>query len=60
MGIQKDYGAKIQPKIQIETPIGTIDTGDNSPYFDGMVIILVFFAFCFYVYAKYFRDTRWK
>ena len=41
-------------KIRIETPIGSIETMDDSPVIDGVMIILVFFAFCFFVYAKYF------
>ena len=42
-------------KIRIETPIGSIETMDDSPIIDGLMIILVFFAFCFYVYARHFR-----
>ena len=41
-------------KIRIETPVGSIETMDDSPMIDGLMIILVFFAFCFFVYAKYF------
>ena len=42
-------------KIRIETPVGSIETMDDSPVVDGLMIILVFFAFCFYVYARHFR-----
>ena len=41
-------------KIRIETPIGSIETMDDNPVIDVLMIILVFFAFCFFVYAKYF------
>jgi hypothetical protein len=41
-------------KIRIETPIGSIETTDDSSVIDGVIIILVFFAFCYFVYAKYF------
>jgi len=42
-------------KIRIETPVGSIETMDDSPLMDGFIIILVFFAFCFFVCVKYFR-----
>tara|TARA_Y100001951_G_C11037409_1_gene128315 strand:+ start:200 stop:370 length:171 start_codon:yes stop_codon:yes gene_type:complete len=42
-------------KIRIETPIGSIETMDDSPILDGSIVILVFAAFCFYVYARHFR-----
>lgn len=47
-------------RIRVETPVGTIETMDDNPIFDGLVVVLVFAAFCFYVYAKYFGDRRWK
>jgi hypothetical protein len=50
----------IQPpqKIRIETPIGSIETLDDSPIMDGSIVVLVFAAFCFYVYSKYFRKKK--
>ena len=42
-------------KIRIETPVGSIETMDDSPLMDGFIIILVFFGFCFFVCVKYFR-----
>jgi len=45
-------------KIRNETPIGSIETMDDSPMIDGVIIILVFFAFCFFVYAKYFGRKK--
>jgi hypothetical protein len=41
--------------IRVETPIGTIETGDDSPVLDVLIVALVFASFCIYVYAKYFR-----
>ena len=45
-------------KIRVQTPIGSIETMDDSPIIDGVMIILVFFAFCFFVYAKYFGSKK--
>jgi hypothetical protein len=45
-------------KIRIETPIGSIETMDDRPMIDGLIIILVFFSFCFFVYAKYFGNKK--
>ena len=42
-------------KISIHTPMGSIETGDDSPVLDVLIVALVFSAFCIYVYAKYFR-----
>ena len=44
--------------IRLETPIGTIETGDDSPVLDVLVVSLVFSAFCIYVYAKYFKKNH--
>jgi hypothetical protein len=41
--------------IRVETPIGTIETGDDSPVLDVLIVALVFASFCIYVYAKYFK-----
>ena len=41
--------------IRVETPIGSIETGDDSPVLDVLIVALVFASFCIYVYAKYFR-----
>ena len=43
-------------KIRVETPIGSIQTMDDNPIVDVLIIILVFTAFCIYVYAKYFKN----
>jgi len=45
-------------KIRIETPIGSIETMDDNPVMDGLMIVLVFVAFCFYVYARHFRRKK--
>ena len=45
-------------KIRIETPIGSIETMDDDPIMDGSIVMLVFIAFCFYVYSKYFRKKQ--
>ena len=42
--------------IRVETPIGTIETGDESPVLDVLIVALVFASFCIYVYAKYFKN----
>ena len=42
-------------KISIHTPMGSIETGDDSPVLDVLIVALVFASFCIYVYAKYFR-----
>ena len=44
--------------IRLETPIGTIETGDDSPVLDVLVVSLIFSAFCIYVYAKYFKKNH--
>jgi hypothetical protein len=44
--------------IRLETPIGTIETGDDSPVLDVIVVSLIFSAFCIYIYAKYFKKNH--
>ena len=44
--------------IRVETPIGTIETGDDSPVLDVLIVGLIFSAFCIYVYAKFFKRKR--
>ena len=41
--------------IRMETPIGSIETGDDSPVLDVLIVGLIFGAFCIYVYARYFK-----
>ena len=45
-------------KISIHTPMGSIETGDDSPVMDVLVIFLIFGAFCIYVYAKFFKKNH--
>tara|TARA_R110000824_G_scaffold10990_6_gene47992 strand:- start:10243 stop:10419 length:177 start_codon:yes stop_codon:yes gene_type:complete len=40
--------------IRMETPIGSIEV-DESPAIDVLIIVLMFIAFCIYVYAKYLK-----
>jgi len=40
--------------IRMETPIGAIEV-DESPMIDVLIIVLMFSAFCIYIYAKYFK-----
>ena len=42
--------------IRMETPIGAIEV-DESPMIDVLIIILMFSAFCIYVYAKYLKKN---
>ena len=42
--------------IRMETPIGTIEV-DESPIIDVLIIVLMFSAFCIYIYAKYFKKN---
>tara|TARA_R100000306_G_C4246402_1_gene78257 strand:- start:66 stop:251 length:186 start_codon:yes stop_codon:yes gene_type:complete len=47
-----------QPQsIRMETPIGAIEV-DESPMIDVLIIILMFSAFCIYVYAKYLKKNH--
>lgn len=41
--------------IRVETPIGSISTGDDSPVLDVLVVALIFGAFCIWVYARFFK-----
>ena len=41
--------------IRVETPIGSIETGDDSPVLDVLIVGLVFGSFCIYIYAKFFK-----
>lgn len=45
-------------KIRIETPIGSLETIDDSPMMDGYIVTLTFVGFCFYVYSRYFRKKK--
>ena len=45
-------------KISVQTPIGSIETGDDNPFIDVLIVVLIFFAFCVYVYARYFKSKR--
>jgi|TARA_R110002051_G_scaffold88750_2_gene156452 hypothetical protein len=50
--LEKDFP---QPnKISIHTPIGSIETGDESPVLDVLIVGLVFVAFCIWIYARFF------
>jgi hypothetical protein len=42
-------------KIRVQTPIGSIETMDDNPIIDVLIIVLIFSAFCIYVYAKYLK-----
>ena len=44
--------------IRVETPIGTIETGDDSPVLDVLVVSLIFSAFCIWIYAKYYKKNH--
>ena len=58
VGIMQE--APHQPnKIRIETPIGiNIETPDDNPIIDILVIILTFVAFCLYVFGKYIKNNK--
>jgi len=43
--------------IRMETPIGSIEV-DESPMIDVLFLVLMFSAFCIYVYAKYFKKNH--
>ena len=43
--------------IRMETPIGAIEV-DESPIIDVLIIVLMFSAFCIYIYAKYFKKNH--
>ena len=43
--------------IRMETPLGAIEV-DESPIIDVLIIVLMFSAFCIYIYAKYFKKNH--
>jgi len=43
--------------IRMETPIGAIEV-DGSPMIDVLFLVLMFSAFCIYVYAKFIRQGK--
>ncbi len=45
-------------KISVQTPIGSIETGDDNPFIDVLIIVLMFSSFCIYVYAKYLKKNH--
>jgi hypothetical protein len=45
-------------KIRVSTPIGSIETMDDNPIVDVLIIILIFTAFCIYIYARYFKEKK--
>ena len=45
--------------IRMETPIGAIEV-DESPMIDVLFLVLMFSAFCIYIYAKYFKNMKNK
>ena len=49
---------QLPQKIRIETPSGSIETMDDDPMIDGLIVILAFVAFCFYSHARYFRKKN--
>ena len=46
----------VSKSIRMETPIGAIEV-DESPMIDVLIIVLMFSAFCIYVYAKYLKKN---
>ena len=46
----------VSKSIRMETPIGAIEV-DESPIIDVLIIVLMFSAFCIYVYAKYLKKN---
>ena len=51
-------GGQLSSKsIRMETPIGAIEV-DESPIIDVLIIVLMFSAFCIYIYAKYFKKNH--
>jgi hypothetical protein len=45
-------------KISIHTPIGSVDTGDDNPVLDYLVVCLVFMGFCLWIYVRFFRILK--
>ena len=48
----------VPQKILVQTPIGSIQTMDDNPIVDMLIIILIFTAFCIYIYARYFKEKN--
>ena len=44
--------------IRFETPIGSIETGDDSPVLDVLIVCLIFGAFCLWIYVRFFRILK--
>ena len=44
--------------IRFETPIGSIQTGDDSPVLDVLIVCLIFGAFCLWIYVRFFRILK--
>ena len=44
--------------IRVETPIGSISTGDDSPVLDVLIVGLIFGAFCLWIYVRFFRILK--
>ena len=44
--------------IRMETPIGSIQTGDDSPVLDVLIVCLIFGAFCLWIYVRFFRILK--
>ena len=49
----------LSQSIRMETPIGVIEV-DESPMIDVLFLVLMFSAFCIYIYAKYFKNMKNK
>jgi len=45
-------------KIRVQTPIGSIETGDDNPVVDILIVVLIFAAFCIYVYSRYYKKNK--
>jgi len=55
--LQVDSESIRSESIRMETPIGAIEV-DESPIVDVLIIVLMFSAFCIYVYAKYLKKNH--
>lgn len=56
--VQVDYVLPETNKISIQTPIGSVDTGDDSPVLDVLIVGLIFGAFCLWIYARFFHALK--
>ena len=54
--LQVDSESIRSESIRMETPIGAIEV-DESPIVDVLIIVLMFSAFCIYIYAKYLKKN---